>query len=167
MRNRPVGIFGSLGLLATLGGSYATPVVAQWTRAPRTVTVPIRNVDERGRAPYMEFQARSCPGGGALTCEVVFPPVPAGSRLVLEHVNASINFAAGGVKRAGLLAPDDAIFVLPARPTSDPNLGIVNEPVLAYYESGRSPVFQIVANDGSDVPVITAAVSGYLVGLEP
>lgn len=135
------------------------------SRATRTVSV--RNVDERGRAPYMQFQVRPCPGGAAVPCEVAFPPVPAGHRLVLEHVNASINFAPGGVRRTALIVLEDAIVVLPTRPSSDPNLVIVNEPALVYYESGETPIFQIVANDDADLPLITTAVSGYLVTLDP
>lgn len=164
MRTGRITLIGGLALLAVLAGSYATPVVAQWTRAVRAVLV--RNVDERGRAPYMQFQVQSCPGGGNPTCDVVFPPVPADRRLVLEHVNASINFTPGGVRRTGLLLPAVFIFVLPARPTFDPNLVIVNEPVLAYFESGQTPTFQIVVNDGADAALTTVALSGYLVSLE-
>jgi len=93
MKNRLVTIAGALALLAVLGRSYATPASAQWVKVAL-----VKNVDEKGRAPYMQFQARSCPGGGATECQVVFPPVPAGKRLVLECVNASVNFATNGVR---------------------------------------------------------------------
>ena len=164
MLERRIGIVAGLSLVAVLAGSYATPAVAQLTRPARVV--PVRNVDERGRAPYMEFQIQGCPGGGATTCDVVFPAVPAGTRLVLEHVNAGINFAAGGIRRAGLLIREQAIFVLPVRPGSDPNLSIVNEPTLTYFESGQTPIFQLVLQDTNATPLLTVAVSGYLVNLD-
>jgi len=164
MRKEVIKLALGLGLLAGLAESYSTPVFAQWARSTRGV-VQVRDVDERGRAPYMQFQGRSCPGGAQI-CEVVFPAVPAGKRLVLEHVNASINFAAGGIRRAALLIRELGIFVLPVRSTSDPNLSIVNEPTLTYYESGQTPVFQMVMQDGADASLVTVAVSGYLVDLE-
>lgn len=159
MKNR---ISGAVVLLAVLGGFSATPALAEWIRVAL-----VKNVDERGRAPYMHFQASSCPGGGATECQVVFPPVPAGKRLVLERVNASVNFATNGVRVTGLLAPQDVLFVLPARSMSDPSVLIVNESTLAYFESGQSPIFHLVVNNSVDVPFVTAVVSGYLVNLEP
>lgn len=163
MRNGMLNIVGGFGLLAVLGGSYATSDIAPWTRTLRAILV--KNVDERGRNPYMEFEALVCPGGGALTCEVVFPPVPAGHRLVLERVNASINFAPGGVRRTALLTPGEMVQVFPAAPISDPDLLIVNESTLVYYDGGESPIFQIAIDESNDDPFITVAVSGYLVDL--
>ncbi|HET6371788.1 MAG TPA: hypothetical protein VFG76_00630 [Candidatus Polarisedimenticolia bacterium] len=163
MRDRMTPLLGAFGLLTVLGGAFAMPVFAESTRVSRPVL--IQSVDEKGRVPYMQFEGRACPGGDALTCVVEFPPVPAGRRLVLEYVNASINFATGGVRRTGLLAPEDFIVVLPTHPILDPNLVIVNEPTLVYYESGQSPIFQLVPNAANDVPLVTVVLSGYLVNL--
>lgn len=163
--HRRTTIVAGAALLAGLVFSFATPAAGQWARTLRSVLV--RNVDEKGRTPYMQFQTVTCPGQGALICQMTFPPVPEGKRLVLEHVNASVNFALGGIQRIALLLPSDFIFVLPARPISDPNVVIVNETVLAYFESGQSPVFQVISKDGLDVPLVTTALSGYLITLEP
>ena len=164
MWNARVGWFGSVALVAALGGSYGPPMVASLIRSGRVV--PVRNVDERGRAPYLQFQGQSCHPDGAAICNVVFPPIPAGQRLVLEQVNASINFATGGVRRTALVTPEVGIIVFPVRPTSDADLLIVNESTLTYYENEQAPIFQIVLRDGADTPLITVALSGYLVSLE-
>ena len=164
MRINSILMVGGLGLLAVLPGLVPTPAYAEKMRTVRPV--PIRNVDERGRSPYMEFQVVSCPGGEALTCQIPFPPVPAGHRLVLEHVNASINFATGGVRRTGILVPGDFLFALPARSISDPNLLVVNESILAYFESDQTPIFHVVLIDGTEAALVTTVLSGYLVNLD-
>lgn len=148
------------GFLALLAAGYAVPAAAQQGGATL-----VRNADEKGRNPYLQFQGVACPGGPA-PCQVVFPPVPEGKRLVLEHVNASVNFSAGRIRRLALLTPARWVFVLPSRPNTDPNVVIVNEPALVYYDSGQTPIFQVVG-DGADAPLVTAVLSGYLVGLEP
>jgi hypothetical protein len=111
MKNTRVTISEAVALLAILGSFSATPAFAQWISATL-----VKNVDERGRAPYMHFQALTCPGGGTTGCQVVFPPVPQGKRLVLERVNASVNFATSGVRVTGLLAPNDILFLCPRGP---------------------------------------------------
>lgn len=163
--SRRTKMIGGGGLLAALVLSLTTPAVGQWTRAIQSVLV--RNVDEKGRNPYMQFQGVSCPGRDTLVCQVIFPPVPQGKRLVLEQVNASLAFGAGGIRRTALLTPGESIVVLPARPAFDPSLVIVNEPTLAYFESGQSPIFQVVTREGTDGPLVTATLSGYFVNLEP
>ena len=61
-----------------------------------------------------------------------------GKRLVLERVNASINFTTHGIRVAALLAPQDVLFVLPAHPVFDPNVFVVNESTLTYFKSAIS-----------------------------
>ena len=85
---------------------------------------------------------------------------------MLEQVNANLTFGAGGIRRTALLTPGESIVVLPARPAFDPNLVIVNEPVLAYFESGQSPIFQVVTREGTDGPLVTTSLAGYFISLE-
>jgi hypothetical protein len=165
MTNRLMTI-GGIALLAVLGNSYATPALAQSIiRA-----TPVKNIDEKGRSPYLQHQARSCPGDGNAVCDIVFPPVPAGKRLVLERVNAGIIFATSGVRIAGLLAPLDVLLFFRVQPTdskvTSDSIFVVNEPTLVYFESGQTPIFHLVANNGSDVPVLTATISGYFVDID-
>lgn len=163
MRSRGITVRGGILLLAVLAVSTAMPTVAQL--ASSAPAVPVRNADERGRVPYVETRALFCQGGGALICETPFPSVPAGYRLVLEGVNASINSSVSGVRRAALVAPGGVLFVLPTSPPSASEPVIVHEAVLAYYEGGQAPDFQVVVNDGRDTPFVTATVSGYLARL--
>jgi len=165
MNNRLLTITGALALVEVLGVFSATPALAQTSRA----TV-VKNVDEKGRSPYMQFQGRACLGGGNIICDITFPPVPAGKRLVVERVSASVIFAPGGVRLASLLAPSNAQFFFPVQPTdtkvtADP-VFVVNDSTLAYFEAGQSPVFHWIFNNGADVPVVSSTLSGYLIDLE-
>lgn len=159
MRNRLVTLAGALALLAALG-KFAAPAVAQVVRAAL-----VKNVDEKGRSPYMQLLFRSCPSGGNGACELIFPPVPAGKRLVVEHVNAGITFATGGLRLSALTGGPNVLLLLPARPVSDPSILAVNEQTLAYFESGQSPTYRISVNSVSDVPALNATLSGYFVDL--
>ena len=164
MKKRFITFAGAVGLLAGLANLCAASAHAQVASS-----VAVRNVDEKGRSPYMQFQAHPCPGRGNTVCDVIFPPVPAGKRLVLEHVSSSILFANNGVRIAGLLAPVEIFFFFPVHPSSptpskDP-IFLVNEFTLAYFEAGQSPIFHLVVNNGADTPLVTSTMSGYLVDL--
>ncbi|MCC7153055.1 MAG: hypothetical protein IT161_00690 [Bryobacterales bacterium] len=86
-------------------------------------------------------------------------------RLVVEHVNAGIGIPAGGIRLTSLATQGSTQFLLPARTISDPTLMIVNEPVLAYFDSGQAPVFRIVLTPAANVAFAGATVTGYLVNL--
>ena len=152
-------VFTGVLTVLMLGGKFlAAPVVAQAVNA-----VLVKNLDEKGRAPYMEYQVRVCPGG--IVCEVAFPPVPSGKRLVLEHVNAAVTFATGGVRFTSLAGPQNRQFVFPAHATADATIQIINETTLMFFESGEIPVFRAGLGSSKDVSPINVALSGYLVDL--
>jgi hypothetical protein len=159
MKHRMIAIAGFLAIAAVLTTSYATPAVAQWMKVAL-----VRNVDEKGRTPYMQFQALAC-SGESQVCQVVFPPVPPGTRLVVERVNASVNFAESGIRLMGLLVQQSILFALPAPSSAAPNPAIVNEAALVYYESGQTPIFHIVTANPEE-GLVTVFLSGYLVNLE-
>ena len=52
-------------------------------------TVPVRNIDEKGRNPYQQSGVTGCGASGL--CDLAFAQVPAGKRLVIEHVSANVN----------------------------------------------------------------------------
>jgi len=160
MRNKLFTFAGALALTAVLGKFYAVPALAQGIRAAL-----VKNIDEKGRTPYMEYTVRSCTGGGPNVCELVFPPVPPGKRLIVEQVNAGVSLASGGLRFAALVAPPNVVFLLPARSLSDSNLFVVNESVLTYFESGQTPLVRIGFTAPADVPAVNAAISGYLADL--
>ena len=159
MKRRLSGMAGALAALAVAGGLLAAPAQAQ-TPNP----APVKNVDEKGRSPYMENQTLVCNQG--LVCELSFPPVPAGKRLVVQHVNAGIGIPTGGVRLTALATQGNTQFLLPARSISESTLLIVNEPVLGYFESGQAPIFRVVLTATADVAFVSSTISGYLIDFE-
>ena len=74
MKNRLIMTAGTLALVALLAKVAVIPAVAQAVRA-----LLVKNVDEKGRSPYMESLGRSCPSAAAVqACDITFTPVPAG-----------------------------------------------------------------------------------------
>ena len=118
---------------------------------------------EKGRNPYMENQNLVCNKGPL--CELAFPAVAAGKRLVIQHVNAGIGIPTGTARFTSLAVQDTTQFLLPARPASDATLLIVNEPVLAYFESGQTPVFRVSLTSTAEVAFISSTITGYLIDL--
>jgi hypothetical protein len=159
MRNRLLTFAGLLALLAVIGKFYATPLMAQVRAAL------VKNIDEKGRIPYMQSGFTSCSSGSSVFCDITFPVVPANKRLVLMHVSANIGMSAGGVNGTFLLAGGNNTFSLPGRSMATPSLIGVNENVLAYFESGSIPIYRVVFDSASDIGAVSSVISGYLVDL--
>jgi len=168
-----VGISGTPNVTAAQGGTWnvnvanspafslaGTPTV----NANVTGTVAVRNVDEKGRIPYMQSVQLSCPTSEL--CDAVYPPVPAGMRLVVEHVSADIFVNPGGVNATLLLGANGTfLFSLPGRSMAAPNLVGVNEQVLAYYEAGEQPTYRVAFSMPSQSGSVGSTISGYLINL--
>jgi hypothetical protein len=167
MRNRVWTAAGVLVLLAVVGKFYTEPLWAQVRAAF------VKNIDERGRIP---FQATgSCSGGpGIDVCDVIFSAVPAGKRLVIEHVNVDVDSHLFGILPGLVLfqrVSGGATAVLPVfqRFTSDTLASISdygsNEAVEIFVEVGESPKLHATGSLGFGVVVNVATISGYLVDL--
>ena len=129
--------------------------------------VPIRNSDEKGRIPYQQSGGTGCNTG---LCDLAFPSVPAGKRLVIEHVSANVNPNPGigviGVFLEG--ASGFSYWSLPGHSLATPELVSVNEQVLAYFESGEIPFVRVAWNSPTtNTGAFQAVISGYLVDLNP
>jgi hypothetical protein len=158
MKSRFFSLAGALTLLAVLGKFYAQPLMAQVRAAL------IKNIDEKGRNPYIQHVFSSCSGTSGL-CDLTYPVVPAGKRLVIERVSANIGSDAG-INGTFLLLPNGGAFALPGRTTSLPSLFAVNEGVLAYYDAGQSPVFRIAISGTTPfLAPADAVIAGYMVDL--
>jgi hypothetical protein len=135
----------------------------------------VKNVDEPGRVPYqqmVEFSiaAPTCPVTSF--CIVSFNAVPAGKRLVVEHLSMLIGVAGGG--QPNLLAFGDQfstntgnVAIVPPRFTPGvPVSGVVfwslNEPVRVYYEAGQVPKVKVNASTNFGF-VANASLHGYLI----
>src|SRR5215475_13967952 len=72
----------ALVLLGTLGHFGARPLLAQIRAAL------VKNIDEQGRTPYQSSQSCNTPGN--TVCSADLTPVPAGKRLVIQHVSGLV-----------------------------------------------------------------------------
>ncbi len=157
MRNRLVTLAGALALIAVLGKYYAAPAIAQVVRA-----AVVKNVDEKGRIPYMAATPTSCVPFSASGVDCTFPAVPANKRLVIEYINA-------GISHSPSSPPDVAFrftgaggtshqFSLPVFPRV-PGISGISAPVLIYLDAGQVP--RLI----SDGTFINFELTGYLVDL--
>jgi hypothetical protein len=158
-----VGIAGTPNVAAAQNGRWNVGI----TGTPNvnvTNDVAVRNVDEKGRVPYMQGAFQTCSAGNTF-CDMSFPAVPAGMRLVVEHVSANIGVTAGSSIKGTFLLANGMVFSLPGRAMATPTLVGVNEQVLAYYEAGQVPVYRVVFSAASASGTATSVISGYLVNL--
>ena len=159
MKHKLLTFAGALALLAVLGHFYAVPLMAQIRAAL------IKNIDEKGRNPYQQSGATDCTGLGL--CDLAFPAVPAGKRLVVEHVSGNFNPNPGAAMNAIFLegAGGFAVFSFPGSSMATPQLVAVNQPVLAYFESGQTPFIRVAWNSTANTGAFSAVITGYLVDL--
>jgi hypothetical protein len=146
-------------LAAVISGFAAAPAIAALVKAAL-----VKNVDERGRVPYIaEIVCSSL----AAICSANIPAVSSGKRLVIEHVSGLIQInPAGRVRIVRLTYNGGAnnLAFLHASPSNsvDP-LFVISEPVVVYIEAGQSAFFEF---DGSVGPTSASVIlSGYLVDL--
>jgi hypothetical protein len=155
-----------LALMAVLGKFYAVPLIAQVRAAL------VKNIDERGRVPYM-LQTQ-CDGGPGPTsqCAASFPAVPANRRFVVEYINGDLAVMHTQFSGAFLEVPSvgpSFIFLASHFELTNANnydLYSVSMPVVLYYEAGQMPVVHIHASSlGNDPALGSLTLSGYLVDL--
>lgn len=61
---------------------------AQERQSPATLALPTVNVDEPGRIPYQTAAFGHCEG---TVCKATFQAIPAGHRLVIQHVSGNVS----------------------------------------------------------------------------
>src|ERR1022692_2551234 len=133
MKNRLLTLAGTLALLAVLGKFYAVPVLAQVRAAL------VKNIDERGRNPYI--QHLGCFSNGTQSCTAFFPTVPANKRLVIEHVDGTVQTpdTLFYVSFAGNSAITQfAFFPLQSTDPSNFKTYVASQPFLTYAEAGQT-----------------------------
>ena len=121
----------------------------------------VKNVDEPGRAPYTQNAFANC--GTVGLCDITFPAVPAGRRLVITNVSANIGSIVG-VNGAFLLSGSN-YFSLPTHTGASNSVIAVNESVLQFYDAGTTPVFRVAFASIDANNVAYALISGHLVDL--
>jgi hypothetical protein len=163
MKNKLLMGAAALALLGTLGHFSAKPLLAQIRAAL------VKNIDERGRTPYMVQVTCGTPGVAA-QCESDFPVVPANKRFVVEYVNGSLSAGQNNFQGAFLNVPSAGLNQFRLLAHFDGNINTrdlytISMPVVFYYEPGQAPSVVLVAVTSPGVLFGTITLSGYLVDL--
>jgi hypothetical protein len=139
----------------------------------------VRSVDEPGRVPYqyaIELSSNDsrCGGNPAHNCFVVFPAVPAGKRLVIQHVSAT-QFVDAGFDAAATVQSGSSGLHLEIPPGGYQLLGgtaknfIFSQAVHGYVEAGDAPSMSIYTLGPGVNNSLNRYyfISGYLVNVLP
>lgn len=136
----------------------------------------VKNVDEPGRMPYQQLVGFIVEVGvnciNAQHCIVSFNPVPAGKRLVIEHMSMLVWVQNGGqpVNTAfgDTFTIGSGLDVAILQPAFTPGFGIsgqtswsLDRPVRVYYEAGQTPKVKVVAS--ATMFFGSASLHGYLI----
>ena len=159
MKNRLLTLAGALALLAVLGKFYAVPLMAQVRAAL------VQDRDSKARNFY---QAISTCQGTSGTCQIFFAAVPAGKRLIVEHVSVLLPMPAAGTISGLELRGGSTFQFLPisANPGnySTQFSYVANEAVLAGYDTGQAPNVNAYSTSAAAYSG-EAMVSGYTIDL--
>jgi hypothetical protein len=165
--NRPAFWLTGLGLAAVL--MLATPravhaVVAALVQVTNTTANPVitSRMDDPGRIPYESYVAGDCYTSNL--CEFSFSPVPAGHRLVIQHVSIVGAASGPGVVQATLATPIAfSDFFVPTAPTGVVYTFVQDEPVLVSVDPGVSQTLSVGFFGGSAmIKYAQATLSGYM-----
>ena len=119
-----------------------------------------------GRTPYQVNQlynpsASICPN--SFYCQIAFPPVPAGKRLVVTQVSATYSLNSGATE--AIVEIGNGLFNTMDIPTvSVGNLRYVaSAPITYYFEPGETPYIFITGSSVITSNTGHASIIGYLV----
>ena len=124
----------------------------------------VENRDERGRTPYTHFG--TCTVANSNGCTVKTPVVPAGTRVVIEHVAAGMQLKAPAQVFSYDIVVGPRFFSLPSHLNvsySGLNQFAINEQVLIYADAGEQVIASLNATDIGVSQYVT--LTGYLVDL--
>jgi hypothetical protein len=129
----------------------------------------VQEVNVPAKSPYQfnllfNGDAGHCPNN--FFCNVIFPPVPAGKRLVVTHVSAQYSMNSGAVEAAVSIGTGIGNTLdLPAPTYTGGNRFISSSPVTYYFEAGETPIVFIIGSSVITGLTNHASVIGYLVSL--
>jgi hypothetical protein len=107
---------------------------------PATAPVLFLNVNDPGRIAYQSVTRASCVKN---TCNGVFPAVPSGHRLVIQHFSGSESFSQPtDFVEARLLTPSSAVLSVFLIPSNIESISDFDQAVLVYYDAGEQPFAQ-------------------------
>ncbi|HEY1495192.1 MAG TPA: hypothetical protein VGF49_11655 [Candidatus Solibacter sp.] len=161
MRNRLWTLAATLALLAVLGKFYAKPLMAQVKAAI------VQDRDSKARNIY---QAVNNCFNVSNPCQVTFPAVPPGKRLIIEQVSALVTLpTAAGSSLADVELRGASVFQFLPLVAAPGNFGgqvqyTTNQTVLASYDAGQVPEVDTFVASGSTFTVL-ASISGYMIDI--
>lgn len=160
MKNKLLTLLITVATLTVIGHFFAKPLLA-------AVAALTKNVDERGRNPY--YQQVTCYNASLSSCSAFFPAVPSGMRLVVEHINMSLDtgtaFSHADISGNGALI-QTALMELQGKDAAGNSIYVANQPFLTYYEAGQTPSVSMFSQSGSfEFMSGSATLTGYLVNL--
>jgi hypothetical protein len=161
MKNKLLIAAASLFVFAVLLHNFEKPVLAQIRAAF------IKNIDERGRAPYMTT-AICQPDSGSNFCSGTFAVIPPNKRFVVEYANGAYLIRNAEIDSAALNSGSTPRLVLDPHLTGSSgffNSYLISMQLLAYYEPGDAPSVLVISNAGNVQPSGSVTLSGYLVDL--
>jgi hypothetical protein len=151
MRNRKQYLFAAIGGLALVGvGTLLSPrrSEAQFSspvRVMNTSAAPALNsrIDDPGRIPFLVLFSNGCSG---TLCSYTFPAVPAGHRVVIEHISGALIFNTAPTQLFGFVKSSGntnqvQFNVIPPSGT----VTIFDQPILYYVDAGQSPIIQFTS----------------------
>jgi len=165
-----LGLAGAIG--AAFGAGTAQAVVASLVEIvnPATAPVPMLNVTDPGRVAYQSTINNVGKCLGAPECEFSFPSVPAGHRVVIQHISGYLQFSTQALTayvaaevESGVFGPLST-FYAPV-PTGS-SVATLDKPALFYVDSSDSFVVIVHGSFGSSFVGVSIApqyltVTGY------
>ncbi|WP_347986601.1 hypothetical protein [Methylomonas sp. AM2-LC] len=147
--------------------TIATLLVAGTFFTLQVSAQPVITQDRDSQARNFYQQVNNCQS--VQPCIITFAAIPAGKRLIVEHVSAIVTMPTAGylnlVELRGTSGSNVFQF-LPAVAATGQYGGqfnyIVNQPVLAAYNAGEVPTVDTFATNGDTVSTL-ATISGYLI----
>ena len=135
---------------------------AQAPQTPATLALPIMNVDEPGRIPYQAGAFGHCNG---TVCKATFQAIPAGHRLVIQHVSGNVSTLDPVPDETRVLVSMNNQVQFMSFPVAPFIPGVFvggfDQPVVFYVDGGQTLTVQ--ANIGvSAMDTFTPSVIGYL-----
>jgi hypothetical protein len=130
----------------------------------------VSDMNDPGRIPYQSsiYGTTQSNCGVGNECFFIFPTVPAGHRLVIQHVSGFIQATPGAVPAlVGLPLSnnqDTTSFLVTGQSTVDAGLVAFDQPVLVYVDEGLSPrvAVELASAPAGTNAVQSAFLSGYL-----
>ena len=120
-----------------INGVPSVNVVSLPPLPPPALTAVV-NIDDHGRIPFVSGFSNSCSG---TLCSYTFPAVPAGHRVVIEHISGNLNFnAAPTVITMFVNTATTSQIQFNVPPGNVGNASFFDQPLLYYVDGGQSPV---------------------------